>query len=70
MNELLDMVQNTDSAAPLVWAYFELPCTLQGSAPPRRSVGACAAGANTTDLRPDVVVSDGEAFYSDNAVRR
>ena len=58
-HELLKMVPNTDIAAALVRACFELPCTLRGSAPARRSVGTGAAGANTTDL-PDVV-SAGEA---------
>ena len=66
--ELLEMMPNTDSAAALVQACSELPCTLRGSAPPRRSVGTCAAGANTTDLHPDVVVSAGEALHSDTAV--
>ena len=61
------MVPNTDSAAALVRACFELPCTLRGSAHPRRSVGTCAAGANTTDL-PGVVVSAGEALHSGTAV--
>ena len=58
---------NTDSAAGLVRACFELPCNLRVSAPPRRSVGTCAAGANT-DLLPDVVVSAGEALRSGTAV--
>ena len=65
--ELLKMVPNTGSAAALVRAYFELPCTLRGSAPPRRSVGTCAAGAKTTDP-PNVVVSAGEALRSGTAV--
>ena len=56
------MVPNTDSAAALVRVCFELPCTLRGSAPPRRSVGTCAAGASIIDLLPDIVVSDGETF--------
>ena len=38
-NELLEMVLNKDSAAPLVRACFELPSTLRGSAPSRHSVG-------------------------------
>ena len=59
---------STDSAAPLVRAWFELLCTLRGSAPPRRSVGTCAAGVNTTDLLFDVVVCTGEALHSDTAV--
>ena len=67
-HELLEMVPNTDSAAPLVRACFELPCTLRGSAPSRRSVGTCAAGVNTTDLLPDAIVSSGEALYSNTAV--
>ena len=68
-HELLKMVPNTDSAAALVRACFELPCTLRGSAPPRRSIGTCAAGANTTDLLLDVVVSAGEALRSGAAAR-
>ena len=38
-------------------ACFELSCTLRGNAPIRRSVDTCTAGANTTDLLLDVVVS-------------
>ena len=64
----MKMVPNTDSAAALVWACFELPCTLRGSAPPCRSVGTCAAGARTTELLPDVVVSAGETLRSGTAV--
>ena len=60
--ELLKVVLNTDSAAPLVCAYSELSCTLRGSVPPRRSVGTCAVGANTNDLLPDVVIFTGEIF--------
>ena len=67
-HELLKMVKNTDSAAALVRACFEVPCTLRGSAPPRRSVGTLAAGAHTTDLLPDVVVFAGEALRSGIAV--
>ena len=67
-HELLKMVPNTDSAAPLVWVCFELPCILRGSAPPRRSIGTCAAGANTIDPLADIVVSAGEALHSDTAV--
>ena len=66
-HELLKIMPNTDSAAALVRACLELSCTLRGSAPPRRSVGTCAAGSHTTDL-PDVVVSAGEALRSDTAV--
>ena len=62
------MVPNTDGAAALVLACFELPCTLRECASPRRSIGKCAAGANTTDLLPDVVVSAGEALRSGTAV--
>ena len=58
------MVPSTDTAAALVRACFELPCTLRGSAPPRRSVGTCAAGANATDFFADVVDSAGEALRS------
>ena len=61
------MVPNAESAAALMRTCFELPCTLQGSAPPRRSVDTCAAGANTTDLR-EIVVSAGEALRSGTAV--
>ena len=67
-HNLLEMVPNTDNAAPLVRACSELPCTLWGSTPPHRSVDTYAAGANTTDLLPDVVVSTGEALHSDTAV--
>ena len=67
-HELLKMVPNTDSAATLVRACFGLPCTLRGSAPPRRRVGTCVAGVNTTDLLPDVVVSAGEALRSGTTV--
>ena len=67
-HKLLEMAPNTDSAAALVRACLELLCTLPGSAPPRRSVGTCAARANTTDFLPDVVVSAGEALHSDTAV--
>ena len=67
-HELLEMVSNTDSAVPLVRVCFELPCTLRVSAPPRRSVGTCAAGVNTTDLHPDIVAYAGEALRSDTAV--
>ena len=63
-HELLKMVPNTDDAAALVRACFELPCTLRGNAPPRRSIDTCAAGANTSDLLPDAVVSAGEALRS------
>ena len=67
-HEPLKMVPNVDSAAALVRACFELHCTLRGNAPPRRSVDTCAAGVNTTDLLPDVVVSTGEALRSGTAV--
>ena len=67
-HELLEIVPNTDSAAPLVRACFELPCTPRRSAPPRCSVGTCAADANTTDLLSDVVISAGEALHSDVVV--
>ena len=60
-NELLKMVPNTDNAAALVRACFELPCTLRENAPPRGSVDTCAAGANMADLLPDVV-SAGKAL--------
>ena len=62
------MVPNTDSAAELVRACFELPCTLRRSALPRCSVDTCAAGARTTDLLPDAVVSAGEVLRSGTAV--
>ena len=62
-HELLKMVPNTDDAAALVRACFELPCTLRGNVPPRRSVGAIA-----TAVLPDVVVSAGEALRSGTAV--
>ena len=67
-HELLEMVPNTDRAAPLVRVCSELPCTLRGSAPPRRSVGTCAAGANATDV-PNVV-SAGVALHSDTVVEK
>ena len=67
-HELLKMVPSVDSAAALVRACLELPCTLRGNAPPRRSVDTCATGANTTDPPPDVVVSAGEALCSGTAV--
>ena len=67
-HELLEMVPNTDSTAALVRAFFELPCTLRGRGPYRRSVGTCAAGVNTTDLLPDVVVSAGEVLCSDTSI--
>ena len=67
-HELLRMVPNTDGAASLMRACFELPCTLRESAPPRRSVRTCAAGANTTDLLHDIIVSTCEALRSDSAV--
>ena len=67
-HELLEMAPNMDNAAGLARACFELPCTLRGNAPPRRSVGMCAAGACTTDLLPDLVVSAGEALHSDTPV--
>ena len=66
--ELLEVVPSTDTAAVLVRACFDFPCTLRGSAPPRRSVGTCAAGANTTDFLADVVDSAGEALRSGIAV--
>ena len=59
---------NTDGAAPLVRACFELPYTLRGSTPPRRSVGTCAAGANAADLLPNAVVSAGVTLHSDTSV--
>ena len=59
---------NTDDAAALVRACFELPCTLRGNAPPCRIVHTCAAGANTADFLLDVVVSAGEALRSGTAV--
>ena len=62
------MVTNTDDAAALVRACFELPCTLRGNSPPRRTANTCAAGANATDLLPDIVVSAGEALRSGIAV--
>ena len=62
------MVPNMDSAAKLVRVCFELLCTLRGSAPPRRSVGTYAAGANRTDLFHDVVIFVGEALRFDTAV--
>ena len=67
-HELLKMVPNVDRAVALMRACFELPCTLRGSAPPRRSVDTCATGANTTDLLPDVVVSTGKVLCSGTAV--
>ena len=67
-HELLKMVPNTDSAAALVRACFELPCILRGSSSFRRNVGTCAAGANTTGLLPDVVVSAGEVLRSGTTV--
>ena len=67
-HELQEMVPNTYSAAPLVRACFELPCTLRGNGPPRLSVGTCAASANMTDLLRDVVVSAGEVLRSSSAV--
>ena len=63
----LRMVPNTDGAAALMRACFELPCTLRGNAPPRRSVDTCASSANATDL-VDVVVSAGKALRSGTAV--
>ena len=62
------MVPNTDSAAELMRACFELPSTLRESALPRCSVDTWAAGARTTDLLPDVVVSAGEVLRSGTAV--
>ena len=67
-HELLKMVPNVDSAAALVRACLKLPCTLRGNTSPRQSVDTCAAGASTTDLLPDVVVSAGEALRSGNGV--
>ena len=67
-HELLKMVPNTADAAALVRACFELLCPLRGNAPPRRTADTCAAGANATDLLPDVVVSAGEAIRFDTAV--
>ena len=67
-HELLKMVPNTDGAAALMRACFELPCTLRGNAPPRRSVDTCAAGANATDILLDVAVSASEALRSGTAV--
>ena len=67
-HELLKMVPNVDGAAALVRACFEWPCTLRGNAVPCRSVDTCAAGANATDLLPDVVVSAGEVLRSGTAV--
>ena len=68
LHERLKMVRNTDSAAALVRACFELPCTLRRNVPPCRSVDTCVAGADTTDLLPDVAVSAGEALRSGTAV--
>ena len=62
------MVPNADDAAALVWACFKLPCTLRANASHRHTVDTWAAGANVTDLRPDVVVSAGEALRSGTAV--
>ena len=67
-HELLEMVPDTGSTVPLVRACSEFPCTLRGSSPLRRSVGTCTAGANATDLFPDIVVSAGETRPSDTAV--
>ena len=67
-HEFLKMVPNTDRAPPLVRACSELSCILRGSAPPRRSVSPCAAGAYANELLPDVVVSAGVTLYSDTAV--
>ena len=67
-HEFLKMVPNTDNAAALMRACFELPYTLQGNAPSHRTVDTCAAGANATDILPDVVVSAGEALRSGTAV--
>ena len=67
-HELLKMVPNTDDAAALVRACFELPCTLRENAPSRRSVDTYAAGANAADFLPKVVVSAGEALHSGTAV--
>ena len=63
-HEFLEMVPNADSAASLMRACYELLCTLRGSAPPRRSVGTCAAGANTSDFLLDAVVFAGEVLHS------
>ena len=68
LHELLEMVLNTDRAAPLVRACSKLPCTLRGSALPSHSVGTRAAGANATDLLSDVAVSAGEALHFETAV--
>ena len=62
------MVPDANRTAPPVRAYSELSYTLQGSVPPRRSDGTCAAGANATDLLHDDVVSVGVTLHSDNAV--
>ena len=67
-HELLKMVPNTDDAAALVRPFSEFPCTLRGNAPPRHTANACAAGANATDLLPNIVVSTGEALRSGTAV--
>ena len=67
-HKLLEMVSYTDSAAPLVRGCSELTCTLRGSAPLRRSVSTCAAGANATYPLPDVVVFAGEALRSDTTI--
>ena len=67
-HELLKTMANTDMAAGLVRACFELPCSLRGSPPLRRSVGTCAAGANETDPLPDFVVSACEVLRSGTAV--
>ena len=60
--------RHTDMAAGLVRACVELPCSLWGSPPLRRSVGTCAAGVNTTDPLPDCVVSACEVLRSGTAV--
>ena len=67
-HELLKIVPNTDNAAALVRVCFKLLCTLRGNYPPRSTVDTCIAGANATDLLPDVVVSAGEALRSGIAV--
>ena len=60
-HELLKMIPHTDDAVALVRA--QLPCTLRGNGPSRRTADTCAAGS-ATDLLPDEIVSVGEELRS------
>ena len=69
---LLEMSSSADGVLLVVQVCSvlepQLPCTLRGRTPPRRSDGTCAAGTCATDFLSNGVASDGVTLRSDTAV--